>query len=88
MAFVTHFRFMAVWLVLWCTLSGPATAHQVRPAVADITIGANAVDLTIRMPLEPLLANLNLQNITNTNESPLSGHYDALRADDPAAIRR
>lgn len=63
-----------------------ATAHEVRPAVADITVGADAVDLIIRFPVEPLIAGISLQGLEDTDDSPLSAQYDALRADDPATL--
>ena len=64
----------------------PAAAHEVRPAVADVAVGAETVDLTIRLTLEPMLAGMDLTGLDDTNDSPLAGQYDALRADDPAAL--
>lgn len=64
----------------------PAAAHEVRPAVADVAVGGEVVDVTIRLTLEPLLAGMDLANLQDTNDSPLAGQYDALRADDPAAL--
>lgn len=67
--------------------SGPAIAHEVRPAVADVAVGQDMVDLTIRLTLEPMLAGMNVAGLDDTNDSPLAGRYDALRADDPAALK-
>ncbi len=66
--------------------AGPAMAHEVRPAVADVAVGGAAVDLTIRLTLEPLLAGMDLTGLADTNESPLADRYDTLRADDPAEL--
>ena len=66
--------------------AGPTTAHEVRPAVADVAVGAVAVDLTIRLSLEPMIAGMNLAGLDDTNDSPLAGRYDTLRADDPAEL--
>ena len=68
------------------TMAVTAAAHEVRPAVADIAIGANKVDLTIRFPVEPMIAGMSLLGLEDTNDSPLADRYDALRADDPAAL--
>ena len=65
---------------------GQALAHEVRPAIADVAVGGVAVDLTIRLVLEPLLAGMDLKGLADTNDSPFADRYDALRADDPAAL--
>lgn len=72
--------------VLFAMSMTTAQAHEVRPAVADIAVGADAVDLTIRFPVEPMIAGMSLVGLQDTNESPLAAQYDALRADDPAAL--
>ena len=64
----------------------PAAGHEVRPAVADVTVGAQAVELTIRLTLEPLLAGMDLAGLQDTDASPLSAQYDALRAQAPADL--
>jgi HupE / UreJ protein len=79
-------RKLWVSVVLSMTMAFTAAAHEVRPAVADIAVGADKVDLTIRFPVEPLIAGMSLQGLEDTNDSPLSAQYDALRADDPAAL--
>ncbi len=66
--------------------SVPAAAHEVRPAVANVAVGQATVDLTIRLTLEPMLAGMSLAGLDDTNDSPLAGRYDTLRADDPAAL--
>jgi hypothetical protein len=66
--------------------AGHTTAHEVRPAVADVAVGGAAVDLTIRLTLEPILAGMDLTGLADTNESPLADRYDALRAEDPAKL--
>ena len=77
-----------LWLsaVLSMVMAAMATAHEVRPAVADVTVAAEMVELTLRAPLEPIIAGMNLAGLEDTNLSPLAGQYDALRADDPATL--
>lgn len=62
------------------TLSSAATAHEVRPAVADVTVGEMSAQIEMRLTLEPLIAGMNLDGLDDTNDSPLSDEYDRLRA--------
>jgi hypothetical protein len=64
----------------------PAAAHEVRPAITDVTVGETTVEIILRAPLEPIIAGMDLAGLEDTNLSPLSDSYDALRADDPAAL--
>ncbi len=70
----------------------PGLAHEVRPAVGDVTIGADTVRIDLRVTLESLVAGIDLAGLADTNESPLSGYYDLLRgksaADLDAAFRK
>jgi hypothetical protein len=63
-----------------------AHAHEVRPAVSDVTVGETSVEIILRAPLEPIIAGMDLAGLEDTNLSPLAGRYDALRAEDPAAL--
>ncbi len=63
-----------------------ASAHELRPAVADVDVGADQVTVEIRLVLEPMIAGMNVAGLEDTNESPLSGYHDRLRAEDPAAL--
>ena len=77
-----------LWLsaVLSMALAPAVLAHEVRPAVADVAVGADMVELTLRAPLEPIIAGMDLAGLEDTNLSPLANQYDALRADDPATL--
>ncbi len=71
-------------MVLICLLSSFvfitfARAHEVQPTVADITIGADTVDLTLQWVLEAPVAGLNLEGVEDTNAADNSGEYDRLR---------
>jgi hypothetical protein len=63
-----------------------AGAHEVRPAVADARAGAEVAEMSIRIPLEPILAGMSLAGLEDTNDSPLAGRHDALRALAPAEL--
>ena len=61
-------------------------AHEIRPAIADVTISEAAVEIELALTLESLIAGLDLTEIQDTNASPLSGQYDELRGLDPTAL--
>ncbi|MBF9032959.1 HupE/UreJ family protein [Rhodobacterales bacterium HKCCE2091] len=70
-------------LVFW---TGAATAHEIRPAVADVAVGQSDLRLRIRMPLEQLAAGLDLAGISDTNDAAGAALYDRLRAMDSGAF--
>jgi hypothetical protein len=63
-----------------------AAAHEVRPAIVDVAVGAETVEITLRAPLEPIIGGLDLATIADTNDSPLAARNDALRAENPAEL--
>lgn len=67
-------------------LAQTAAAHEVRPAIADVAVSATTLDITLRAPLEPLIAGMDLAGLEDTNLSPLADRYDTLRAEEPAAL--
>lgn len=77
---------LACALALSTALAAQSAAHEVRPAIADVTVAPATVDMVIRLPLEPLLAGMNLAVLENTNDAPEANAHDALRALDPAAL--
>ncbi len=81
---------LLIKVALWVAVSmfaQTAAAHEVRPAVADVAVGEASVDLTIRLALEPILSGMDVSALADTNESPLAGRHDALRATDRTALR-
>ena len=75
---------LAAWAVLssfLCGLFTIAAAHEVRPAIANVEITGGQVVVDFEMALEGLLAGIDLSTVSDTNESPKSGDYDALRAE-------
>lgn len=76
-------------LVLAClvtTMALAARAHEVQPAISNLTIADGAVTIDIEMALEAPLAGIDLDGLSNTNEAENAELYDALRALDPAAL--
>jgi hypothetical protein len=70
---------LAVGLVMLLALL-PARAHEMSPAIADITIGSERVEMEVILQGEAMVAGIDLSSITDTNNSPRADTYDALRA--------
>jgi hypothetical protein len=68
------------------SMAGPAIAHEVRPAITDVSVSETTVEIILRAPLEPIIAGMDLAGLEDTNLSPLADRYDALRAEDPAEL--
>ena len=56
-----------------------AQAHEVRPAICDVEISKDQVLLELKLPVEPILAGIDLSQYGNTDEAPQSSDNDALR---------
>jgi hypothetical protein len=83
---LTRLVVVSSMIVLWALTV--ASAHEVRPSVADVTITPQTVDLRIRLTAESLLAGVDLSQVQDTNEAPQAAQYDMLRtlpAEDLAA---
>jgi len=60
-------------------LTDGARAHEVRPAIADVTLSPDRFEMVIRLSAEGMLAGIDLSGVTDTSEAPQAGEYDALR---------
>lgn len=56
-----------------------ASAHEVRPAIADVLLDDGSVSIKMSLTAESLLAGIDLQAIEDTNEAPEADVYDELR---------
>ena len=63
-----------------------ASAHEVSPSIADITITDNQIEIEIRLMAEAVLAEIDLSETTDTNESARVEEYDRLRALEAQAL--
>lgn len=77
----------ALALLICAGLARQAAAHEIRPAIADVTVGADEVRIDIVLVLESMVAGIDLQGIGDTNEAPEAETYDALRALPPEELR-
>lgn len=68
------------------TMVSATSAHEIRPAIADVALSDDRIEMTIRLTAEPLVAGIDLEGLQDTNESPEAEQYDALRALPPAEL--
>lgn len=76
-------------LLALVSISGLAvgvSAHEVRPSVADVTVGPDLLEARIQLTAEALIAGIDLSEITDTNDAPEAGLYDSLRALPPEVL--
>lgn len=65
---------------------GQARAHEVQDSVADLSSADGRLTLSIEMTVEAPLAGLNLEGLSDTNESANAELYDELRAFEPEVL--
>ncbi len=76
------------WAVLSTLLAiTPAFAHEVRPAIADVEVGQNAVKIELQLTTEALLSGADLSVDTDEISEEATATYDSLRALDDAEIK-
>lgn len=66
--------------------AGRAQAHELFPAIADVTVTDDQLTVSIRLNIEAVLAGIDRREITNANDSAQSDEYDRLRRGMPDQI--
>jgi hypothetical protein len=66
--------------------SAPVRAHEVLPAIGDMTQSGTRLEFEIRLNIEGFIAGINLGEATDTNETAEAATYDSLRALSPDAL--
>lgn len=75
-----------VFLCLWGCLGLTASAHELRPAIASVTLESGGVlNVVVETNLEAWMAEIN-PALSDTDDSPNAAQYDALRRLDPEAL--
>ncbi|NVK14218.1 MAG: HupE/UreJ family protein, partial [Rhodobacteraceae bacterium] len=77
-----------IWLqslfaLLFCVVAiaaSPACAHEVTPAIADFTVKDGQITLELRLNVEAFVAGINLDGLSDTNQTAQAADYDELRA--------
>ncbi|WP_275569719.1 HupE/UreJ family protein [Psychromarinibacter sediminicola] len=64
-----------------------ARAHEIRPAISDVLVEADRVQMHIVLTLEPLVAGIDLQGLDDTDNAPQADRYDTLRALPPEDLQ-
>jgi hypothetical protein len=72
--------------MIWLGVADPARAHEVLPAIADMTRSGDVLTFDVLASLEGFVAGIDLAEVTDTNEAAEAATYDSLRAMDPAAL--
>lgn len=67
-------------------LSTPVRAHEVLPAIADMTQVEDRLEFDIRLNVEGLLSGIDLSAVEDTNAAAEAENYDALRELGPEEI--
>ncbi|MEM8824109.1 MAG: HupE/UreJ family protein [Pseudomonadota bacterium] len=86
MAILRNLRLRVILLALLSIVPLTAQAHEVEPSFADIQVDADQVTISLRTAVEPLIAGIDLTAVENTNDSPLAGFHDRLRALPPEEL--
>ena len=67
-------------LTFWVGIATKINAHEVSPNIADIRIEGKSIYVDLRLNVEAYLADINLANLTNTDEAEESTTYKSNRA--------
>ena len=77
---------MSSALALWITMASMAHAHEVMPAIADMTQVGDQLEFEVSANLESYVAGIDLATVSNTNDAAEADTYDTLRALPPAEL--
>lgn len=69
-------------------LSQIAAAHEVQPGIADLRVTGDRLDIQLEAMLEPMIAEIDLNGLEDTNASDRSHVSDALRALPPEELEQ
>ena len=80
MNFGKHDRMIKYLFFLILILSSPLHSHEIKPAGMDITIIEGNASIEFKLNAETVLSEIDASLYQDTNDSPQSQKYDALRA--------
>ena len=73
------FLLMSSALLGFISSAGPARAHELRPAVAQVSVHEDRIEISLRLAVETLLAGIDQSQIADTDDAPEAEIYDRLR---------
>ena len=82
-----HHHLVLAFMLLLCSLL-PAHSHEMRPAIADITVSSAQVSVTLQFNAELFLADIDASQIADSDEAPAAAIYDDMRQLPPVALRK
>ena len=74
---------LAALVSIWGAL---ASAHEIRPAIMDVTVAEGRMTAAVDLNAEAILSGIDLSRYADTNEAPEAEAYDRLRALPPEAL--
>ena len=85
--FIRHFLLLISCIIaLTLGVGQRSFSHEISPAIAELSIKENIVEIDLYFSVEIFLADIDASIITDTNETNKSEVYDDLRARDSAEI--
>lgn len=73
-------------LILLSLMAAPSIAHEIRPAIIDLTLAENGdYELVLQVNLEAMIAGIGPEH-SDTEESPQAETYNALRENTPEQL--
>ena len=85
-AFIRFLSKLTLLVALSSAAVTGAGAHELQPTVADLDVTEGQVRLEMRVNLEALMADIDLDGLEDTNDAENVADYDALRAEPAEAI--
>ena len=73
------FLLMSSALLGFLSSPGQARAHELRPAVAEVSVSEDRIEISLRLAVETLLAGIDQSQVADTDEAPEAEVYDRLR---------
>ncbi|MEJ6401982.1 HupE/UreJ family protein [Yoonia sp. 2307UL14-13] len=79
-------RLLSSVVLLWALLIGTAQAHEIVPAIVDMTRVDDRLVFEMEANLESFVAGIDLSTVSDTDEAPRAATYDELRALEPVVM--
>ena len=73
------FNITILTLSFWLLPGNVAQSHEVLPSIADITLDRKSINVEIRLTAEAMLAEIDLQTVSDTSGAENEQEYDRLR---------